>query len=119
MEGDEIPSKDTENRAQQTKISGDYDNERQLHHPSSDVDYVHKLGEASGLDENLEDVANRNNLTVTNVKNILHVSDLLWASIAFSSQYYISISHVHVSYKHINYFYAQHSMSSRIKEFWH
>ena len=67
-----MPSKDTQNKAPQADVSSDNTNERQLENPTSDIDY--EFPEADSLDENLDEVASRTNLTVINVKNILHVS---------------------------------------------
>ena len=76
MEGDEVPSAGTENtsRAHQTVVPSDNNNERQINNSSTDIDYA--FDDAGSLDENLEEVASRTNLTATNVKNILHVSKL-------------------------------------------
>ena len=72
MEGDDVPPAGTVNRAQQAIVPSDNNNERQIDNSSTDIDYAFE--ETGSLDENLEEVASRTNLTATNVKNILHVS---------------------------------------------
>eukprot|EP00731_Ephydatia_muelleri_P016194 Em0009g618a len=70
MEGDDVPPAGTVNRAQQAIVPSDNNNERQIDNSSTDIDYAFE--ETGSLDENLEEVASRTNLTATNVKNILH-----------------------------------------------